>query len=507
MILIVIFVAGLAAQTTVANLEDPKAMGYPDSRKIVRDSVGDLYVAYRKKNGGAYQIYVARSSNNGSTWSVTNGGSPISTITGSCNQRVPSLAIDSVNTLHLVWYGLDSGCISTSNARQIKYSHSTNSGNTWSATTNIATVSGYTDTYIYNGTTYSQEYWQEHPVIYIDANDALYVVWEGRDAINVRTGQIKFVRSIDGGASWSSWKNIAQISASQSRPTMVIDTSGKIFVFAYSKLPGTSQINIVQSTSNDGGTTFSTWSAVSADNNFEQRHVSAAIDSGNKIHLVWRQEDSTSNGRTVIKYSKFTNPTWSIPVSIAPASGQYQFFPSITNKNGSQFVVWTETPDESGYITDSGSEEPTTGKIVAGKKMQGTTSWTRSDLTSFGSNTWASIRWSSNTMNGSSIDVVYSSGSSDPYQLKYTAISTGTASITGRVAGNGRNIADVRLELTDALNGSVVSARSNHSGYFTFPSIDIGRPFTIRSYSKRFTFDPINFVAIDGSMILDIFAR
>ncbi len=409
----------VSAQVTVNTVEDPKAMGYPDARKIVRDSSGSLYLAYRKKLGSAYQVYVSKSTNGGASWTTSNGGNSVSAIAGACNQRVPSIAVDSLDVLHVVWYGLDSNCAdSASNERQIKYSRSTDGGASWSAAQNIATVSGYNATYVYNGTVYDQTYWQEHPVIYIDAADKIYVVWEGRDAAHERIGQVKLIKSTNGGASWSSWINVKETTSSQSRPTLVVDSNGKIFVFSYSKLPGTSQINIVYATSMDGGATFSAWAAVSATNSYDQRHISAAIDTGNKIHLVWRQRDAASPLKTVIKYSKYTSPSWSTPVTVSAASGKNQFFPSIANAYGSQFIVCTETADDSGFP----SEEPTTGKIVLIKRAQGTTNWVKTDVTADGYNTWGSIRWSFNQINGGTVDVVYSTGSAAPYSVKYQSL-------------------------------------------------------------------------------------
>lgn len=411
--------SSVSAQVTVNTVEDPKAMGYPDGRKIVRDASGNLYLAYRKKIGSAYQVYVSKSTNGGASWTVANGGNSISNISGACNQRVPSIAVDSASVLHVVWYGLDSNCSnSASNERQVKYSRSFDGGASWTAAQNIAFVSGYGDTYVYNGTTYAQDYWQEHPVIYIDGNDKIYVVWEGRDAAHERIGQVKFIKSTNGGSNWTSWINVKETTSSQSRPTIVVDSNDKIFVFSYSKLPGTSQINIIYATSVDGGAAFSSWAAVSATNTYDQRHASAAIDTGNKIHLVWRQRDAASGAKTVVKYSKFTSPSWSAPVTVAAASGKNQYFPSIANAYGSQFIVWTETADDAAYP----SEEPTTGKIVLAKKAQGTSIWVKSDVTADGFNTWGSIRWSFNRINGGTVDVVYSSGSAAPYSVIYRSL-------------------------------------------------------------------------------------
>ena len=87
-------------QTTFGTSEDVKAMGYPDGRKIVRDSNGNLYGTFRKKYNSYYQIFVSKSTNGGSTWTVP--ANPIATVSGSFHQRVPSIAIDSHDTLHVV---------------------------------------------------------------------------------------------------------------------------------------------------------------------------------------------------------------------------------------------------------------------------------------------------------------------------------------------------------------------------------------------------------------------
>jgi len=388
-------------QTAFGTSEDVKAMGYPDGRKIVRDTNGHLYAAFRKKYNSYYQIFVSKSTDGGATWTVS--ANPITTVPGSFHQRVPSIAIDSHNTLHVVWYGQDA-TYSRTNEHQIKYSRSTDGGNTWSGWSNIAPVSGYS----------GSDLWQEHPVLYIDANDKLYVVWEGQDSSHT-TGEAKFTKSSDGGNTWSSWINVAALSTNQSRPTLVVDTNGKIFVIAYGYWAATGKQNILYATSTNGGATFSSWSAVSASSTYDQRHPSAAIDSGNKIHLVWRQEDSGTGGKTLIKYSKYTSPSWAAASTVSATSGYYQFFPSIANSNGSQYVVWTETTDSSGYP----SENPSTGRITFAKRLKGSSTWTKSNVTSVANNFFATIRWSYSGINGGTIDVVYESGASSPYNLQY----------------------------------------------------------------------------------------
>lgn len=390
----------LAAGYTVDTSEDYRALGYVDTRKIVRDGDGNLYVAYRKKHNSIYQIFVSKSTDGGSTWNVTNGGKPISEVPGGYHQRVPSIAIDSHDNLHVVWYGKDT-TYDGAEERQIKYSQSIDGGSSWSAWRNIAPVSGYS----------GQKYWQEHPVIYIDGNDNLYVVWEGRDADHPDSTQTKFTKSTNGGSDWSSWMNVNARSSNQSRPTIVVDSNGHIYIMAYGYWNG--EQNILWTKSTNGGSSFNSWQAVAANSGKDQRHPSACIDTSDKIYLVYREE--RSDGKSEIKFAVY-NSGWGSPSTISYSSGYYQFFPSICNYGGKQHVVWTETQDSSGFP----SENPSTGRIVYAKRESGL--WTKSNVTSYSDYTWASIRWSSHRMNGGNIDIVYSSGSSSPYSIKYESL-------------------------------------------------------------------------------------
>ncbi|NOT47056.1 MAG: hypothetical protein HOP17_04820, partial [Acidobacteria bacterium] len=109
---------------------------------------------------------------------------------------------------------------------------------------------------------------------------------------------------------------------------------------------------------------------------------------------------------------------WAASSAISPTGGYYQFFPSIANSNGSQYIVWTETTDASGYP----SENPATGRVTFAKRLQGATTWTKSNITGVANNVWSSIRWSSHRINGGTIDIVYSTGAASPFGLKYQSL-------------------------------------------------------------------------------------
>lgn len=330
----------------VDSTDDTRALGYTDSRKIVRDAAGNLYIGYRKKYQGVPRIFVAKSTDNGQSWQVVNQNRPIETV-GAYTQRVPSLAIDANNTLHVVWYGLDANTPGA-DERQIKYVRSTDGGVTWSTWRNVAVVPGYE----------GSDLWQEHPTIYNDVHNVLYVVWQGGARYH---SQIKLSKSVDGGKNWSLWRDINAVpSESYSRPALVASHDGaSLYLVAFRNIPNPPQI--VWSRSLDGGTTWTPWGFV-APNSQDQRYVSIAIDKLNRLHVVWRQQPigAPSTAKAQAHYARFDGTQWTMPEVPAAQPELHQFFPSITvDPNNNPWLVWTATAQDSGYPT----EDPTTGLI------------------------------------------------------------------------------------------------------------------------------------------------
>lgn len=382
--------------------EDYKALGYTDSRKIVRDEEGDLYVAYRKKWQGQYRIFVAKSTNQGKSWTILNGKKPIESV-GNYTQRVPSLAIgrtedERSNFLHLVWYGNDGE--HPGNERQIKYLRLTTTGKL-SADDCCATAVNIAG---YNG----QALWQEHPTLYVNGSN-VYITWEGRDAAS-KNAKIKFLRSTDFGETWTPPSDIARSDSIHfSRPTLAVTYAGEqrqLYVVAYGEHNGLSQIYWTRSL--DNGDTWAEWELVAADE-ADQRHVSLARDKTDKLHVVWRQ--TTDEGsRTILRYRVY-NPAlqkgaggWATAAqTIASHTDHCLFFPSVAvGSDDRVWVVWTQS---SNCLTIP-SDSPTEGQIVY-RIRSAAGQWSNPvTLTNDGAHIYASLR-NAHTPNREAMDLIW----------------------------------------------------------------------------------------------------
>jgi hypothetical protein len=408
MSLLLIFLSqcSLPTMKQIDNTEDYRSLGYPDQRKIARDSQGNLYVAYRKKyksvNTSTYHIFVAKSTNNGSSWQILNNNQPIEQI-GDYMQRVPTIAIDQRDVIHVAWYGQDAQNTGE-NQRQIKYSRSSDGGLTWSPWVNVGEVQGYDN----------QKLWQEHPTLAVNGTN-VYIAWQGLDPDNPRSSQVRLGHSTDSGATWQPWRTVkATTRGNRSRPSIIAVSGGeRLYILAYGGV-GTPQ-QIVWTSSDDGGATWGDWQPV-APNTGDQRHVSAALDSGGRVHAVWRQMDDQNNAAIV--YAVLDNGQWSQPKAIQQ-NGTYQFFPSIAvSGDDSVWVSWTASSDAS----KSPEDDPTNGNIVVAKKEHDST-WRmlQPPLEQQGANIYSSLRWGEYN-NGGNVDLVWLSGSGDSWHLLFSAL-------------------------------------------------------------------------------------
>jgi hypothetical protein len=363
----------------VDTVTDPQVTGYPDSRKLVRNSRGDLFIAYRKKLAdGTFHPFVARLPYGSSQFDNTQlsiESTPIA-----YTQRVPSIAIDDEDRLHVVWYGADESSAGV-NERQIHYTHAkaTSKGAlAWAPVTSPAgRIPGYLTI------TPPPTLWQEHPVIFAAPQGHIYIVWEGKDREHTNQAQIKLLRSTDGGESWLPWQNIpGEPGIYYSRPTIVSTADGgTLYVLAYATgQDGVAQIVWTRSLDEDDdpGDRWEPWRYVSdrdddglSDSTQDQRHLSVVLDNREQLHLVWRQKpDGTPDtAKTQIHYATY-RPTqgWSAPSLLLANPQRNQSFPTLTiDKDQRLWAAWHETE----FLPKFPNEQPVAGEIRAAKRPAG----------------------------------------------------------------------------------------------------------------------------------------
>jgi hypothetical protein len=329
--------------------QDIKALGYTGQRKVVSDKLGNFYTAYRKKYNGNYEIFVAKLSKKESSWKVSGNNVPVSVIGLKNDQRVPSIAIDSSDALHVVWYGSDDP--KNSDNRQIKYSRSLDHGETWLTWRNISFVDGYAKDF---------SLWQEHPSIISGKNGFLFAVWEGKDAENEKQ-QIKLSRSSDGGDTWTTWKNVVVTPENtQSRPSIIQDSKGKLYITMYSSHGNENDMQQIMYTSSlDDGDTWDNWNTVS-DVKFDSRHASASVDKKDNLHIIWRAPIS-ENSATGIMQLKIAPDGKKSEIKTIASSQNYQFFPTVSiDRSGRIFASWMETNMRSEFP----KEDPLQGNAI-----------------------------------------------------------------------------------------------------------------------------------------------
>lgn len=339
---------GIPAVVGIDKIQDVRGLGYSGQRKIVSASDGSVYVAYRKNFRNNSEIFVARIFSQYGKTTITGTDKPIAAIGREDDQRVPSMAIDSKGKIHVLWYGSDEAGVK--NNRQIKYASSSDKGKSWSSWRNITFVPGFAP---------EMDMWQEHPMLLVGRDDTLYAVWEGKDNAQ-KYQQIKFSFSANGGDSWSAWKNVhATPGASQSRPSLVEDPQGRLYLFMYSSGGRSDGIQkILYASSLDKGVSWSAWKVLS-DGKSDARHVSASSDALGNVFVAWRQSTG-SNGPSQILFRTLKNGRWSRVASVSPSS-RFQFFPSLgVDASGDAYVSWMETSDAS----DFPHEDPQSGSSL-----------------------------------------------------------------------------------------------------------------------------------------------
>lgn len=343
---------------------------YPPSQSMVRTSGDRIYVVYRKKLGTIYQIYVKYSDDEGDTWSDRFLLSDAAGMDG-YSQNAQCIAIDSDDNLHVVWEGRATGYAKD----QIWYRKY---DGTWGTTTpvdphaadvdqsepSIAVDSEdtlhliwaqlHTDDFI--NKTYYTKYngsWatpiiistaagmdvggQYTPVLAIDSSDYLHVVWRGRATGFTTNNQIWYAMAVPPYAA-GNWVTPIRISTetgmetqTQGAACIAIDSGDNLHVVWYGKVAAT--FNKIWYVKYDGswGTPI-VISTADGMENYDQYSPVIAAGSTTDLHVIWEGKATGYIDQFKLWYAEYI-ASWATPEVIQP-----------TGKNSFSNIRWSRWP-------------------------------------------------------------------------------------------------------------------------------------------------------------------
>lgn len=287
------------------------------NRDIAMDSSGNLHCVYAKTTGkypdNKNNIFHAKSTDGGQNWTETQ----ISSENYYCLHS--SLAIDSNDNLHVVWEGVwteDSTAY-----YQIYYSKF--SSGSWS--TQAAITSG--------------SYNSGNPSIAIDSSDNIHVVFNGGYS-GVSYQQIRYLKY--SGGSWSAVSNITSDSYLRYDPSIAIDSNDYIHVVWEGKSSNYKYSNqIFYSKYTNAWSGWSAPLALTTDGDYEHVNPCIAIDSNDRLHVVWEEKNDTYINVYQIFYRRFYG-FWETAVNLTSDNTYHQYNANVSTdtKNNYVYVVW-----------------------------------------------------------------------------------------------------------------------------------------------------------------------
>ncbi len=262
---------------------------------VAIDSSDHLHVFWYDYTPGNGEIYYKRSESGGNSWTSARR------ITwNSGNSSSPAVAVDSLGHPHVVWFD------DTSGNAEICYKRSEDGGNSWTAGQRLTWTSGYS----------------QYPAIAIDASDHLHVVFQ--DSIP-GSYEIYYLKSEDGGVSWTSPRRITWTLWNAEYPAIAVDSSGGLQVVWVDETLLDHEIYYKRS--EDGGDTWTGGQRLTytSGNSYGPEIV---VGSGGGLHLFW---DDNTPGKYEIYTKKSMDGgdnwtggqrlTWTAEASNAPTIG------------------------------------------------------------------------------------------------------------------------------------------------------------------------------------------
>jgi hypothetical protein len=312
--IIALFCCNLNAQTWSGKIRltwNGDFNNYPD---IAVDSGDNIHLGWSRQIDTSLnrEIYYKNSSDGGSSWST-----PQRLTWNSNSSKYPNVVVDTNDYIHIVWEDVSFG------KKEILYKKSTDVGTTWSALVRL---------------TYNNNY-SLIPCLAVDSEDHLRLAWA--ESTVSGSDDIYFKRSQDAGTTWSGPTRLTWSHTDCLNPDIAINSNKIIFIVWQDFNSGNDEIYFKKS--NDGGLSWSILTRLTWNSGHSQQ-PDLAVDSSDKIHLIW--EDSTS-GHSNIYYKNSTNAgnTWS-PLTQLTWTSQVFYYPAIAvDSNDKIYIVFSDAAD------------------------------------------------------------------------------------------------------------------------------------------------------------------
>ena len=263
----------VAAPVRVARDVHSVASGTNNARTVVADRMGRLYAAYSGHDLSNYQIYIAYSIDGGATWDPT-----WATITTSAlDDLSPSMAIDSNDTLHVVWRGN----ISTGTDADLLYTKYPNP-----SITTICAHSGYPGT--------------NCPSIAVDSNDDLHVAWTGCPS----AWRVRYMHYDRGTGTWDPPEDIGTRTPSR-WPSIEVDSANRPHIVYRNSF--SSHYHCAHRYKESGA-----WVGFNGEDHdtldilpASVEYSSVFIDPAGNLHAVWEWMAAFSSNPDSVRYRKY----------------------------------------------------------------------------------------------------------------------------------------------------------------------------------------------------------
>jgi predicted neuraminidase len=252
-----------------------------------------------------------------------------------------------------------------------------------------------------------------YPTIAVDFASNVHVVWNDSTPGN---NEIYYVKSTDGGVTWTSGKRLSWTAGESKCPVVAADISGNIHVFWEDDTPGNREIYYKKST--DGGVTWTSSKRLSwtAGQSLEFSESGVAADSLGKLHVVW--EDNTAvNTEIFYKRSTDGGANWTKNKRLTWTSSFSRWPDIAVDSSGNLHVFWTD------YT-------PGNGEVYYKKSTDGGNTWTSAQNLSWNSgNSWAATMALDSSDN---LHLFWSDNTPGNYEIYYRKSMDGGATWTTR---------------------------------------------------------------------------